>query len=84
MSGVLPDGLELRLLVHLNYGPKGSSRTDEILQDGEPTGLTYTYATERRGGAYATRELRYEDESYDLLTGSPDDANAWIAARLPS
>ncbi len=84
MSAVLPDGLEFRLVLHLNRGSMGSSRVDEILYDGEPTGITYGYTTARGGGPYATRELRHGDEVFDLLTGDPADANAWIAERLPS
>lgn len=62
-------------------GAKESRRIEEILADGQPTGITLHTTTRRPGYDITRRELQFEDEVLDLQAGNPD-AIAWIRARL--
>lgn len=76
--------LTQRMTRHINGGSKFSELHYEILADGEPTGITLY---ERTDGSpqyrYTARELRYGDETLDLMDRDGSDPVAWVNARLP-
>jgi hypothetical protein len=75
--------LTTRLTLHLNGGSKFSERHEDILADGEPTGMTMHTRTDGSPEYRITvKEIHDGDATLDMLDPDSDDAETWVWARL--